>query len=45
MARFAAEFKSVKSKLLIRIEYLETQLAKYQANDNSANSNDDYQME
>ncbi|VDM10314.1 unnamed protein product [Wuchereria bancrofti] len=44
MARFAAEFSSVKTKLLARIEYLETQLAKYQINDNSASSNDDYQM-
>ncbi|VDN32097.1 unnamed protein product [Gongylonema pulchrum] len=30
MARFVAEFTSAKSKLLKRIEYLETQLAKYQ---------------
>lgn len=45
MARFAAEFKGVKSKLLARIEYLETQLAKYQTNDSSANPKDDYQME
>uniref|UniRef100_A0A5S6PUG6 Cyclic-nucleotide-gated cation channel, putative n=1 Tax=Brugia malayi TaxID=6279 RepID=A0A5S6PUG6_BRUMA len=44
MARFAAEFSSVKTKLLARIEYLETQLAKYQINDNSTSSNDDYQM-
>ncbi|CAG9534591.1 unnamed protein product [Cercopithifilaria johnstoni] len=45
MARFAAEFNSTKSKLLARIEYLETQLAKYEINDNPASSNDDYQME
>uniref|UniRef100_A0A0R3RVK4 Cyclic nucleotide-binding domain-containing protein n=1 Tax=Elaeophora elaphi TaxID=1147741 RepID=A0A0R3RVK4_9BILA len=45
MARFAVEFKSVKSKLLARIEYLETELAKYQTNDNSANLKDDYRIE
>lgn len=31
LARFVAEFTNTKSKLLKRIEYLETQLAKYQA--------------
>ncbi|EFO25532.1 cyclic-nucleotide gated cation channel [Loa loa] len=41
MARFVAEFNSTKSKLLARIEYLETQLAKYQTNDNLANADDD----
>uniref|UniRef100_A0A8R1Y1E8 Cyclic nucleotide-binding domain-containing protein n=1 Tax=Onchocerca volvulus TaxID=6282 RepID=A0A8R1Y1E8_ONCVO len=46
MARFATEFNSVKSKLLARIEYLETQLAKYQTNDNSTiSSSGSYQME
>ncbi|MCP9258132.1 Cyclic nucleotide-gated cation channel [Dirofilaria immitis] len=45
MARFAAEFKSVKSKLLARIEYLEIQLAKYQINDNSIGFSGDYQTE
>uniref|UniRef100_A0A915PEP8 Cyclic nucleotide-binding domain-containing protein n=1 Tax=Setaria digitata TaxID=48799 RepID=A0A915PEP8_9BILA len=38
MARFVAEFTSVKSKLLARIEYLETQLAKYQTDENLASS-------
>ncbi|VDK81191.1 unnamed protein product [Litomosoides sigmodontis] len=42
MARFAAEFKSVKLKLLARIEYLEAELAKY---DNSDSPNDNYQTD
>lgn len=42
MARFTAEFKSVKLKLLARIEYLEAELAKY---DNSDSLNDNYRTD